>query len=52
MRYLTSDIVFTSIGSPILNGVLVVDESGKIVDVLNSKEGLDSSTIEYFEGGL
>ena len=52
MRYLTSDIVFTSIGSPILNGVLVVDVSGKIVDILNSKEGLDSSTIEYFEGGL
>jgi cytosine/adenosine deaminase-related metal-dependent hydrolase len=52
MRYLTSDIVFTSIGSPILNGILVVDESGKIVDVLNSKEGLDSFTIEYFEGGL
>ena len=51
MRYLTSDIVFTSIGSPILNGVLVVDESGKIVDILNSKDGLDSS-IEYFEGGL
>ena len=52
MRYLTSDIVFTSIGSPILNGVLVVDESGKIVDILNGKESLDSSTIEYFEGGL
>ncbi|MBL6657348.1 MAG: amidohydrolase family protein [Flavobacteriales bacterium] len=52
MRYLTSDIVFTSIGPPILNGVLVVDDSGKIVDILSDKEGLDSSSIEYFEGAL
>ena len=52
MRYLTSDIVFTSIGPPIPNGVLVVEQSGIIVDVLRSKEGLNESMLEYFEGGL
>ena len=51
MRYLTSDIVFTSIGSPILNGVLVVDHSGIIVDVLRNKEGL-MVNVRIFEGDL
>ena len=49
MRYLTSDIVLLNRFS-ILNGVLVVDHSGIIVDVLRNKEGLDESMLEYFEG--
>lgn len=52
MRYLTSDIVFTSCDTPILNGVLVLNDRGEIQDVLSSKEALDDSKLEYFEGGI
>jgi len=52
MRYLTSDIVFTANGSPIPEGVLVVNDGGEILDVLHSREGLDMSKTDIFEGAL
>ena len=51
MRYLTSDIVYTSVSSPIKQGVLVVDDEGTIQDVLNQSD-LASQNLEYFPGAL
>ena len=41
MRYLTSDIIFTAFSSPIYDGVLIVDDEGRIVDLLEDKQQID-----------
>ncbi len=52
MRYLTSDIIFTAFSSPIYDGVLVVDDDGRIEDLLNNKRQIDNANLEYFRGAL
>ena len=52
MRYLTSDIIFTAFSSPINDGVIVVDDEGKIVDLLDNKRQVDSANLEYIKGAL
>ena len=52
MRYLTSDIIFTAFTSPIYDGVIVVDNDGKIVDILENKRQIDGINLEYFKGAL
>ena len=49
MRYLTSDIIFTAFSSPINDGVIVVDDEGKIVDLLDNKRQVDSANLEYIK---
>ena len=52
MRYLTSDIIFTAFSSPIYDGVLVVDDEGRIVDLLEDKQQINSDNLECFRGAL
>ena len=52
MRYLTSDIIFTAFSSPIYDGVIVVDDDGKIADLLDDNQQIDSANLEYFKGAL
>lgn len=52
MRYLTSDIIFTACSSPIYDGVIVVDDDGKIIEVLEHKAQIDGVKLEYFKGAL
>ena len=52
MRYLTSDIIFTAFSSPIYDGVIVVDDDGKIADLLGDNQQIDSANLEYFRGAL
>ena len=52
MRYLTSDIIFTAFSSPIYDGVIVVDDDGKIADLLEDNQQIDSANLEYFRGAL
>ena len=52
MRYLTSDIIFTAFSNSIYDGVLVVDDEGKIVNILENKGQVESANLEYFKGAL
>ena len=52
MRYLTSDIIFTAFSSPIYDGVIVVDDDGKIADLLEDNQQIESANLEYFRGAL
>ena len=52
MRYLTSDIIFSAFSSPIYDGVIVVDDDGKIADLLEDNQQIDSANLEYFRGAL
>ena len=52
MRYLTSDIIFTAFSSPIYDGVIVVDDEGRIVDLLENKQQINNANLEYFRGAL
>ena len=52
LHYLESDILFTSIGEPILNGILVVNSSGEVMDVLDNKKGIDPKKITFINGAL
>ena len=52
MRYLTSDIIFTANTDPILNGVVVLNDSGEILEILDNKDEIDSENLEYFKGAL
>ena len=52
MRYLTSDIIFSACSEPIHNGVLIIDDFGKVIDLLEDKTQIDAIKLEYFEGAL
>ena len=52
MRYISSDIIFTSNGPPLKKGVLVVNEAGFIQDILPNKDLIDSGNLEFYEGAI
>ena len=51
MRKITADIVFTISGSPIEKGVVVLDESGKILQITNRSEH-DPASLETHSGAI
>lgn len=50
MRYLSADIIYPLHRAPIEQGVLVLDADGRVVDLLDSREGIEN--LEIFEGLL
>lgn len=52
MRYLTSDIILTAYSSPISDGVLVINDEGKIMDILDDKRQIESHKLEYYKGAI
>ena len=52
MRYLTSDIILTAYSSPISDGVLVINDEGKIMDILDDKRQIEFHKLEYYKGAI
>jgi cytosine/adenosine deaminase-related metal-dependent hydrolase len=52
MRYLTADIVFTGLSSPLKHGVIVLNNDGIIEEVLPHRTMFQSHQLEYYEGAL
>ena len=52
MRFLSADYLFTLTTNPIKNGVLQIDNSGKIIDVFNTRSERLSDKIEIYHGIL
>lgn len=50
MRFLTADIIYPISQNPINNGLIVLDDVGKIVDVLFSDKGIEKTNIEKHRG--
>ena len=50
MRFISADTIFTLAGNQIMDGVIVLNEKGRIEDVLNSSGIPDESRIEKHEG--
>ena len=51
MRYLSASIIFPISSPPINNGIIVVDDNGTILDVLDSRNSIEDK-IEEFDGIL
>jgi len=52
-RKIAAHYVFTGIGKPIKNGILTVDDSGKILDISQSNENLrEVAGLEFYSGIL
>ncbi len=49
MRKITADLIFPVSLKPIRNGVIIVDDSGKILK-LDDKRNYDENELEYYEG--
>ena len=50
-RYLSADYVFPVSSAPVKEGIVVLDDSGEIIDLLDSNQGSDiSGTIERHQG--
>ena len=53
MRYLSADYIFPVSSAPIKDGILLIDDDQRIVDVLRDKQNLASDVeIEYYKGVL
>jgi len=52
MRYLTSDIIFTAHTAPILDGVVIINDDGEIVKIVQNKSEAEGENLEYFKGAL
>lgn len=50
MRYLSADIIYPLHRTPMEQGVLVLDDDGAVLDLLDSREGVEN--LEVFEGFL
>ena len=50
MRYLSADIIYSLHREPIRQGVLVLNTQGQIIDLLESREGIDK--LEIYKGFL
>jgi len=51
MRHLSADYIFSGTSAPVMNGVITVDEKGKIVE-LAGEHPLPTEKIEYYKGIL
>lgn len=52
MRYLSANFIFPISSVPIKNGVVIIDESGVIQEILSGNHNIDPSQIEFYEGFL
>lgn len=52
MHFLKADKIFPVTSSPVTGGVLAMDDSGIIKDILTNDEGIESCNIKYYEGYL
>lgn len=50
MRYLTADMIYPLHRPPISKGVLVLNKSGRVVEILEDREGI--SNLEFYQGFL
>jgi aminodeoxyfutalosine deaminase len=50
MRKLSADIIYPITSEPVEKGVLIIDDHGKIIDLLSNDTGLQD--VEYMEGSL
>ncbi|MBR76666.1 MAG: hypothetical protein CMD36_01935 [Flavobacteriales bacterium] len=50
MRFLTADYLFPLDQKPIKEGVVIVDKSGKIISVIDSRKKVPTNKLEVFEG--
>lgn len=50
MRFISADTIFPISQNPIKNGVIVLDKTGQILDVLHSDEGIEKASIEKYKG--
>ena len=50
MRFLSADYLFTLKDEPIKNGVIQVDNLGKIIEIFNDRSFVTSHKIEVFNG--
>jgi len=50
-RYLSADYIFPASSEPVKDGIVVIDQSGAIIDLLDSSRSAEiSGTIERFQG--
>ncbi len=52
MRFIQADIVYPISSKPIKNGIVVLDDDGKIENLLDEKDEIDPSKIEKHEGSI
>ncbi len=52
MRFLTADYLYTLVNEPIKNGVLQVDDSGKVINIYSNLLDVPSNKIDYYAGIL
>ena len=50
MRFITADTIYPISQNPIHNGIIVLDEAGQILDVLQSDVGIEKTNIEKHKG--
>ncbi|MDO8994322.1 MAG: amidohydrolase family protein, partial [Daejeonella sp.] len=51
LRYLSADYVFPASSEPVKDGVVVLNESGEVIDLLDPNQGLTTpGKIEYYQG--
>ncbi|MDP2387247.1 MAG: amidohydrolase family protein [Bacteroidota bacterium] len=52
MRFIQADIVYPISSKPIKNGIIVLNDDGKVEDVLDEKDEIDPSKIEKHTGSI
>src|ERR1700740_3293023 len=52
MRFIQADIIYPISSKPVKNGILVLDDQGKVEDVLSETNDIDPSKIESNEGSI
>ncbi len=52
MRFIQADIIYPISSKPIKNGIVVLNDAGKIEDVLDKKNEIDHSKIEKYAGSI
>ena len=50
MRKISADYIFPVSSPPIKNGIVIMEDDGKIIDVINPTSNLQPPTSEFFEG--